>query len=119
MTHARIATRIVIAIVISVAAWTSAFAQPATDNPRRLKSQNTAAEKPVQAVRPRLDEHPSLRRHRAVAHEREHHGHQQDRRHRDGDDPALRRQAAPAGCLRGGLGRLGFGLCQNACPMLM
>ena len=53
MTHARIATRIVIAIVISVAAWTSAFAQPATDNPRRLKSQNTAAEKPVQAVRPR------------------------------------------------------------------
>ncbi|MBN9585991.1 MAG: hypothetical protein BGN84_10855 [Afipia sp. 62-7] len=53
MTHARIATRIVIAIVISVAAWTSAFAQPATDKSRRLKSQSTAAQKPVQAVRPR------------------------------------------------------------------
>jgi len=53
MTHARIATRIVIAIVISVAAWSTAFAQPATDKPRRLKPQSTAAQKPVQAVRPR------------------------------------------------------------------
>lgn len=53
MTHAPIAMRIVIAIVISASAWSNSFAQPATDKPRRLKSQNIEAQKPVQTVRPR------------------------------------------------------------------
>lgn len=53
MTHAPIAARIAVAIVISVTTWTTAFAQPATDKSRRLKPRSTEAQKPVQTVRPR------------------------------------------------------------------
>ena len=49
MTHVRIA----IAVFVSVTAWTSAFAQLATDKSRRLKPQSTEAQKSVQPLRPR------------------------------------------------------------------
>lgn len=49
MIHARIA----LAVLVSVATWTSAFAQPATDKSRRLKPHNTAAQKSIQPPRPR------------------------------------------------------------------